>query len=522
MLAIILAAWFAFGGQIHRGDISKSRFFSWPSMIAARTRLIAFTIILFSFAGTLAVVWILRAFPNSADEYGYLYEADTFLARRLWNPLPPHHEFFSFLHIFEKNGKWVSEYPPGWSLILAFGRLLHIPYWMVCPLVGVLFLYTVWRLAERQAGELCGILALALVASSPFFLFNAASYFNVLPTATAGLLFCWAMLEFLDSHTLVSALAAGAALGFVGLTRSFDAILFGVPFFIQFIRTARRPHCVTAPFIIVGGLPFLAVLLITQYAVTGSALTSVTSWGYPKFKLGFFPSDQLGNQSTPLLQICFAAYNILDLARWTSPIMVLGYLAVTFWKIRSRSLSLLDMIFPWVVICYLLYVGLGGNRYGPRMYLIGFPFLAVTLASVLTPALDTVSEPRQFTLASGLLAGHFTCCLIGALILGVFFRHVVNVRMEIYDEVRAQSLHDAVVIVHSGGGAYLPFTPEDLTRNGITLDGRNVIYARDIPGKTAILREMFPDRGFFIFSRKNNSSRGELTRLMVRRAAGRQ
>ena len=169
MLAIILAGWVAFGARIGCGYISKSRFFSWPSLIAARSRLIAFTIILLSFVATLAVVWVLRVFPNSADEYGYLYEADTFLAGRLWNPLPPHHEFFSFLHIFEKNGKWVSEYPPGWSLILAFGRSLHLPYWIVCPLVGVLFLYTVWRLAERQTGELGGILALALVAFSPFF-----------------------------------------------------------------------------------------------------------------------------------------------------------------------------------------------------------------------------------------------------------------------------------------------------------------------------------------------------------------
>jgi len=86
----------------------------WPSILAAQVRAAGFLIIGTLFAASLLLVWVLRAFPNSADEYGYIYEAETLLAGRLWNPLPPHSEFFTFLHIFEKDGKWVREYPPGW------------------------------------------------------------------------------------------------------------------------------------------------------------------------------------------------------------------------------------------------------------------------------------------------------------------------------------------------------------------------------------------------------------------------
>jgi len=45
-------------------------------------------------AGSLAAVWVLRAFPNSADECALSFEVDTFLDGRLWNPLPPLYKFF--------------------------------------------------------------------------------------------------------------------------------------------------------------------------------------------------------------------------------------------------------------------------------------------------------------------------------------------------------------------------------------------------------------------------------------------
>ena len=519
--AVALSSGFGVARIRMRNTHSKSRLLSWPSMQAAKGRSIAFFIIGASFATTLLIVWVLRAFPNSADEYGYIYGAETLLAGRLWNPLPPHHEFFSFLHIFEKNGKWVSQYPPGWSIILAAGRFLYLPYWLVCPIVGAILLFTVWKLGQRQSGSLGGILALSLVGFSPFFLFNAASYFNVVPTATAGALFCWAMLEFFDRPNVSNALCAGATLGMVGLIRSYDAIVFGIPFAIQFLRVARRQHYELAPLIMAGGLPFVAVLLLSQRAITGSALTPVATWGYPKYRLGLYARDYDGHQTTPLFQLKIALYNLLDLGRWTSSILLIGYFAAFLWKSITRQLSLTDFIFPWVVIAYLLYQGfLGGNRYGPRMYLIGYPFLVLTVVSVLTPLLENKTAPKRVAFATNiLLIGHFVTCVVGAIFLGHFFRGVVNARMDMYDRVRAQSLHNAVVIVHSGGGAYLPFTPKDLTRNGIAVDDQDVIYVCDIPGRMSELNQIFPDRAFYVYSRKTDASDGVLAPLGIGQSA---
>src|SRR5580698_1059413 len=52
---------------------------------------------------------VLQRFPNSADVYSYLFQAETFLKGRLWNKPPPADSFW-FFHIINKEGKWLSKY----------------------------------------------------------------------------------------------------------------------------------------------------------------------------------------------------------------------------------------------------------------------------------------------------------------------------------------------------------------------------------------------------------------------------
>src|SRR4051812_47622802 len=83
---------------------------------------------------------VLRSFPNSADEYGYLFAAETFLKGRLWNPAPPPplDLFLEVTHIFAIDGKWVSQYPPGWPVVLAGLSLVGLPFVAAAPVVGAL------------------------------------------------------------------------------------------------------------------------------------------------------------------------------------------------------------------------------------------------------------------------------------------------------------------------------------------------------------------------------------------------
>ncbi len=488
---------------------------SLTTMLASRWRAVSLVLIAAGFVASLAIVWVLRAFPNSADEYDYIYGAWTFLAARLWNPLPPHHEFFSFLHIFEKDGKWVSLYSFGWSALLAFAGLLHLPYWLVCPITGAMLLLTLAKLAQRQNGALGAVLALLLIAPSPFFLFNSASYFNAVPTALAGTLFCWAAADFLDNPCAYSGVLAGAALGWVGVTRTYDTLIFLVPFTIQFFRVAHARHYLFAATISLGGLPFLAGLLLHDYAITGSALLPVESWGYPLMTFGLYPTDAWGNHSNPAMQLALALYNFGHLVSWTSPFLIAGYIVAFRRKVATRTLVFYDFVFPLAIIAYLLVYGLGGNRYGPRYYFIGYPFLVLTVVSILVPILKDKAHLRRVQFSMGLITAHVLFCLIATVRLSIFFRGVVNERMDMYEQVKAEKIHNAIVIVQSAGGTYLPFTPKDLTRNGISIDHQDVLYALDIPGRMSELEHSFPDRHFYVYSRKIGTTEGKLKRLRI-------
>src|SRR4051794_16728835 len=99
-------------------------------------RLAALMLVGLGIAGSLLAVWILRAFPISPDEYDYLFEAKTFLAGRLWNPLPPLPDLFAHVHLIFWHEKWVSAYSPGWPLLLATVMGLQLPPWFAAPLCG--------------------------------------------------------------------------------------------------------------------------------------------------------------------------------------------------------------------------------------------------------------------------------------------------------------------------------------------------------------------------------------------------
>jgi hypothetical protein len=483
------------------------------TLVERRRRLAALMLVGFGIAGSLLAVWVLRAFPFSPDEYAYLFQAKTFLAGRLWNPLPPLPDLFAYLHLVFWHEKWVSVYPPGWPLLLAAVMGLQLPPWLAAPLCGGVLLFAVLKLGQKRDGTLGGLLAAALVASSPFFLFNAGIYLSGISAAAVGVLFCWAALAFLEHPRWPNAICAGLALGMLGLIRSQNAVLFGLPFAVQFLLQARWRHYRFAPGIILAGLPFLAALLLYNYAVFGSLLPDIHIES-PHIRFGLFPIDEWGLHLTPLDELIFVAKRIGMLANWSSLLLVLGYIAAFGFVAYRRRLSFLNFIFPTYILGFMLVPFLGGYQFGPRYYLEGFPLLVLTVVSALVPLLRDSNLSRWRPLTASLLVAHVATCLAAMAAIMPFLRTVADQGMDLYDQVQAMNLNNAVVVIHSPTGTLrgAQVGEVSLTRNGIAADGE-VLYVLDIPDKLQKLRLLVPDRQFYIYERDVSNPKGKLRQL---------
>jgi hypothetical protein len=68
-----------------------------------------------SFAIPLQLAYaVLDRFPNSGDEYAYLFQAAEFARGRLWAPAPPLGDTFVAYRTWIIDGRWISQYPPAW------------------------------------------------------------------------------------------------------------------------------------------------------------------------------------------------------------------------------------------------------------------------------------------------------------------------------------------------------------------------------------------------------------------------
>jgi hypothetical protein len=292
--------------------------------------------------------------------------------------------------------------------------------------------------------------------------------------------------------------------------RPVDVPLFVLPFAAEFCWKSRRQHYDKAPAIVLAGLPFLAALLLYNYIITGSSFLGFHS-DQPPFEFGFHPVDEDGTVLTLRGQLRSVAFRAVMASEWTSPILVLGYGAAVVWLAICRRMSFLDLIFPIYLIGYLLVPFTGSNQYGPRYYFEAWPFSVLTIVSGLMPLLQ-LTRLRWRAFASSLLMAHLAIVLAAGVIFGIFMRKIIDERMDLYDRVAAAGLSNAVIVVHSGTSPLRRMDPRDLVRNSIALDGE-VIYALDLSDRLGELRQLLPQRRFYIYERASDSPKGILRRL---------
>lgn len=453
----------------------------------------------------LITVWLadvtLEAFPNSSDEYAYIFQAELFSGGKWWTRAHDLPDFFYINNIPQYEGILVSRFPPGWPLILSAAFEIGMAPSLVNPILGLLTLVVFYFFAARYYNSSIAVWSVLILALSGFYIFNSASFFSHVSCALCALLFVFCIHRYREKENFVFGVLAGFFLGFVALIRYYTALLIFIPFLVYLLIEYRWRVVPLFVWMGIGGAPCLAYLCWYNYSITGNAFIPVTMWAYPDERIGFVKGHTVVKGLEHLVR------RTLMFIYWTSPGLILMYIIFLWKKIRQPSTRFLhpeSYAFLALTIGHFFYYQIGGNQYGPRFMFEALPFLVLFVVG-------NVFESRAKWAFALLVA-----CSIYPVVKFPFISHresrIVDQRQDLYDLVADQKISNAVVIVSSPTSSLRPMPPDDLTRNtpGFMDD---VIYVVSLPGINQQIMEYYPERAFYKYVRDVDSLRGELVRI---------
>ena len=443
----------------------------------------------------------LEVFPNSADEYVYLYQAETLSQGKLTQQAHPLEFFFHFNHIVQRDGVAVGRFPPGWPLLLSIPYLLGFPAYWLNPILGTIALLVFYRFTERYYGERAAIWSLLTMAFTSYYVFNGASYFS----HTSCLLFIIAFVYCLrlsrEKGSDIYALISGVFLGLIVITRYYTAVLIFIPVLVSLVYYERwnviRPLFFTA----LGILPSFAFLCWYNYEITGNPLLPVTVWADPDETIGFVKGHTFLKGAEHFVRRLFL------FMYWSSPailILYFIYLGGKMYNTVQRFVYPEDYFLLMLFIGYFFYHHPGGNQYGPRFLFEAFPFAIVLVVS---RALQAKVKWPLALLAAGMIYG-----IVKIPYIIQRESQVVHERMDVYKKVKEAGISNAVVLLTTHTGVIRPMPIRDLTRNDMNYQ-QSVIYAQDQREKNHLLMEFYPDRSFYKYVRDREKVEGWLMKL---------
>jgi len=220
--------------------------------------------------------------PVWDDEYTYLLGADTFASGRLSNPQHPMWVHFETLHV-NSTPKYVSKFPPGQSLFLAFGqRVLGQPWYGVVISFGLMCAALCWMLQGWMPPVYALLGALLGVAQIGILRYWMDSYCGGAVTAMGGCLVLGAAIRLARGGRAVA--AALGAFGVVVLmnTRPYEGlvtVIGGVMLMCWLGRPLRRiARVVLRPEVVIPvaviGMLGIGWLGFYNYQTTGNAWTA--------------------------------------------------------------------------------------------------------------------------------------------------------------------------------------------------------------------------------------------------------
>ncbi len=447
-------------------------------------------------------VAVLQDFPNSGDEYAYLYQAATMAEGRLTNPLPDAPDFFATFYIAHDEGRAYGTFPIGWPLLLAAAMRAGVPTVVVNPLLGVLTLVLVFLVGRELYGPRVGGLAMALTAICPFFVLNAASYFS--HTFCGCLLLGAAFTAALAARRHPAfALATGFLIGWAGLARYLTSAVAGAAILVWLLRNGRGRRTTLVALSAAGAVPWVLLLAWYNAALTGSPWTLTTETA----TVSNWFADGVLLRGPDIL-----ATQILRLLLWTPPVVMAVYVVYLRHSRLPRRHRELEWLLVVIAGTLVFYVNRGGNQYGPRFYYEATLFALLFTTANLFAERDFQDKGRRERWA-WLAAG--ASVAVVPVLMAVHLEaagEIVRERQDPYVAADAARLDNAVVLLSGRIGTRRSIDARDLTRNDFAFKNR-VLFALDLGAANCELAAAFPGRSLYRYSWNSAARQGQLTAL---------
>jgi hypothetical protein len=441
-------------------------------------------------AGAVAVALLSRyliypAFSWNRDEATYLWQVDALRAGKIFTTDGNAPFFFWPWLTGLRNGAFFSQYTVGWPLVLlAFDEVLGSPVLALAlgSVLTVLGTYSFTR--ELTADRTLAIVSATLMLASPVVAIQGGVYLAYLFSLGLGLYFGAAVLAGLRLRSRWLLVVAGLLLGWILLTRPFDAVLWAAPLFAYALIVYWRDRGRWWSAVWWTGLafaPFVAFTLLYNHRVSGSFTTFPITAKLELDRFGFGPRQLMPIGEIFDYTINRAARSVLHNFRTLPPFFVGGWIgaalvAFGLW-LRRRDRSTLALLgiavaFPggyfffWGNLLSSRAASLSAPVYYIPLYAPGCVFLATVL----------IWAWHRRRVIGVLLAVVVAVATVPYLVDKIRPNHKISAAQEPWKHVTDPIRGRALVIVGQSGPYLMHLNP--FSRNGPDLDNR-LLYVLD-------------------------------------------
>ena len=213
---------------------------------------------------------VYEGLPHIPDEAAYLFQAECLADGLLEAEAPAVPKAFNIYLIESKDGGWRAVTNPGWPALLSVGVRFGLTNW-INPLLAAACVLLLHSFMRRIGDTSTANVAVVLLASSPWFLFLAASLMTHILTLFLLLGALSLMVRQEPRHT--TTLLAGLLLGWLFTVRPLDGLLAGISIFTAGLWTGRL-KLTTALTFCFGCLMTGGLLLWFNHTLTGTIATT--------------------------------------------------------------------------------------------------------------------------------------------------------------------------------------------------------------------------------------------------------